>query len=227
MLGNNVRYREFYQTSVRSYHHHHHTQTFWKWIPLPYFIKPEFCASLTSLTYSTHLPDLLLTWLAQLNLGADKILVSQFLISCWAWLLRMRLLLLLLSLAFCCGFTVTDLLNPENAEDRQFDVEDQILPVFLITFIGALLNNILNFGGQETNVQGISFIYILLLSCFIHWFANVFIAVLIIGGYGSSLPRSETTRMSAEIYIPSTGRSCILPSLPVLGYIFSILCLTK
>ena len=49
-----------------------------------------------------------------------------------------------------------------------------------------------------------------------------FIAVLINGGYGSSLPRSETTRISAEIYIPSTGRSCILPSLPVLGYIFSI-----
>ena len=88
--------------------------------------------------------------------------------------LRMRLLLLLLSVAFCCGFTVTDLLIPENAADRQFDVEDQILPVFLITFIGALLNNILNFGGQETNVQGTSFIYILLLGCFIHWFANVF-----------------------------------------------------
>ena len=180
MLGNNVRYREFYQTSIRSYHHHHHTQTFWKWIPLPYFIKPEFCASLTSLTYSTHLPDLLLTWLAQLNLGADKILVSQFLISCWAWLLRMRLLLLLLSLAFCCGFTVTDLLNPENAEDRQFDVEDQILPVFLITFIGALLNNILNFGGQETNVQGISFIvypafglfHTLICKCFYSCFDN-------------------------------------------------------
>ena len=40
--------------------------------------KPEVWPSLT---YSTHLPDLLLTCLAQLNLGADKILVSQFLIS--------------------------------------------------------------------------------------------------------------------------------------------------
>ena len=79
----------------------------------------------------------------------------------------MRLLLLLVSVVFCSGFTVTDLLIPENAADRQFDVEDQILPVFLITFIGALLNNILNFGGQETNVQGTSFIYILLLGCFL------------------------------------------------------------
>ena len=73
----------------------------------------------------------------------------------------MRLLLLLLSVAFCCGFTVTDLLIPENAADRQFDVEDQILPAFLITFIGALLNNMLNLGESEANVKGISY-----LSCF-------------------------------------------------------------
>ena len=52
---------------------------------------------------------------------------------------------------------VTDLLNPENAAERQNDVEDQILPVFLITFFGALLVNILTLDTdiQKEKVQGI------------------------------------------------------------------------
>ena len=54
----------------------------------------------------------------------------------------MRLLLFLLSTSFCSDFTVTDLLNPENAAEKQINVKDHILPVFLITFIGALLINI-------------------------------------------------------------------------------------
>ena len=125
----------------------------------------------------------------------------------------MRLLLLLLSLAFCSGFTVTDLLIPENAADRQFDVENQILPAFLITFIGALLNNMLNMGESEANGKGISY-----LLCF--WVVPYidlqlfFVAVLIIGGYGRQITQGPQ-KMSAEIYIPSDRRSCILPSLPV------------
>ena len=76
----------------------------------------------------------------------------------------MRLLLFLLFAAFCSAFTVTDILNPENAAERQNDVEDQFLPVFLITFIGALLVNILTLDTdiqppdtiQEEKVQGLS-----------------------------------------------------------------------
>ena len=70
----------------------------------------------------------------------------------------MRLCFLFLFTAVCSAFTVTDLLNPENAAERQNDVEDQILPVFLITFIGALLVNILTLDDtdiQEEKVQGI------------------------------------------------------------------------
>ena len=55
----------------------------------------------------------------------------------------MRLLPFLLFAAFCSVFTVTDLHNPEIAVERQSDVEDQILPVFIITFIGAVFVNIL------------------------------------------------------------------------------------
>ena len=57
----------------------------------------------------------------------------------------MKLLLFLLSASFCSAFTVTDLLNPENAADRQNDEEDHILPLLLITFIGGLLINSLIF----------------------------------------------------------------------------------
>ena len=64
----------------------------------------------------------------------------------------MRLLLFLLSAAFCSGFTVTDLLNSENAAERQNDVDDQIFPVLLITLIGGLLINSLIF------LQGISYL---------------------------------------------------------------------
>ena len=66
----------------------------------------------------------------------------------------MRLLLVFISAVFCSAFTVTDLLNPENAAERQSDVEDQILPVFLITFIGALFKNILTAKKKEELVQG-------------------------------------------------------------------------
>ena len=78
----------------------------------------------------------------------------------------MRLCFFLLFTAVCSAFTVTDLLNPENAVERQNDVEDQILPVFLITFFGALLVNILTLDTdiQKENVQGISFI--MPLGCF-------------------------------------------------------------
>ena len=62
----------------------------------------------------------------------------------------MRFLLFLLSSAVCCAFTVTDLLNPENAAERQSDVEDQILPVFLITLLAALSVNILTL---DTDIQ--------------------------------------------------------------------------
>ena len=67
----------------------------------------------------------------------------------------MRLLFFLLSAAFCSAFTVTDIHNPENAAERQNDEEDQILPVFLITFVGALLVNILTLDTdiQEEKVQ--------------------------------------------------------------------------
>ena len=63
---------------------------------------------------------------------------------------------------------VTELLHPENAAERQNDVvDDQILPVFFTTFIGAVLINILTFDTdiqptiqppnmQEEKVQGIS-----------------------------------------------------------------------
>ena len=78
----------------------------------------------------------------------------------------MRLCFLLLFTAVCSAFTVTDLLNPENASERQNEVEDQILPVFLITFFGALLVNILTLDTdiQKEKVQGISFI--MPLGCF-------------------------------------------------------------
>ena len=67
-------------------------------------------------------------------------------------------MLLLPFAAFCSAFTVTDLLNPKNVAERQNDEDDnQILPVFLITFIGALLVNILKLDKdiQEKKVQGI------------------------------------------------------------------------
>ena len=81
----------------------------------------------------------------------------------------MRLCFFLLFTAVCSAFTLTDLLNPENAAERQNDVEDQILPVFLITFFGALLVNILTLDTdilptiqlpeiQEEKVKGISLI---------------------------------------------------------------------
>ena len=80
----------------------------------------------------------------------------------------MRLLLFLRFAAFCSAFALSDLLNPENAAERQNDEdEDQILPVFLITFIGALLVNILKLDKdiQEKKVQGI-----LSLSCLVGCF---------------------------------------------------------
>ena len=88
----------------------------------------------------------------------------------------MRLLLILLSTSFCGAFKVTDLLDPENAAERQSNVENQFLPVFLITFIGAVFVNILTLDTdiqqtiqppdiiQEEKVQGIS--SIVPLSCF-------------------------------------------------------------
>ena len=130
----------------------------------------------------------------------------------------MRLLVFLVSPAFCSAFTVTDILNPETAAERQSDVEDQILPVFLITFIGALLVNILTLDTdiqpttqppdiQEEKVQGI-FILIMPSSCLICLFPNVFTAVLITGNFKSGGFGYPTT---AEIYIPSNSSSCVLP----------------
>ena len=81
----------------------------------------------------------------------------------------MRLLPFLLFAAFCSAFTVTDLLTPENAAERQSDVDDQILPVFLTTFIGAVFINILTLDTdmqptiqEEEKVQDISSIMPLL-----------------------------------------------------------------
>ena len=87
----------------------------------------------------------------------------------------MRLLLPIFSVAFCSAFRVSDLLEPfientnlrnsrhypkvqshgypENAAENE--AEDHILPVFLITFFGALLKNILTLDKQEKVVQGI------------------------------------------------------------------------
>ena len=69
----------------------------------------------------------------------------------------MRLLIFLVSAAVCSAFTVTDLLNLENASERQFDMQDQIMPAFLMTFILALINNILALNQQEQarDVSGI------------------------------------------------------------------------
>ena len=71
----------------------------------------------------------------------------------------MRLLVFLVSAAVCSAFTVTDLLNPKNAAERQNDEDDdQMLPAFLITFLGALFINILTLDTdiQEEKVQGIT-----------------------------------------------------------------------
>ena len=71
----------------------------------------------------------------------------------------MRLCFLLLFTAVCSAFTVTDLLNPKNAVERQNDEDDdQILPAFLLTFLGALFINILTLDTdiQEEKVQGIT-----------------------------------------------------------------------
>ena len=112
----------------------------------------------------------------------------------------MRLLLPIFSVAFCSAFRVSDLLEPfientnlrssrhypkvegqgypENAAENE--AEDHILPVFLITFFGALLKNILTLDKQDKLVQGIYlhiFTFILLyhgflmifFSCFDNW----------------------------------------------------------
>ncbi len=83
----------------------------------------------------------------------------------------MRFLLPILSVAFCSAFRVSDLLEPfientkrisghypkaqgqgysENAAENEAD--DHILAVFLVTFFGALLKNILTLDKQEKMV---------------------------------------------------------------------------
>ena len=74
----------------------------------------------------------------------------------------MRLLLLILSVAFCGAFRIADLLKPfhENRErnrgsySTESETDDHILPVFFITFIGALIKNILTAEKKEELVQG-------------------------------------------------------------------------
>ena len=74
-----------------------------------------------------------------------------------SWPHRMRLLLLILSVAFCGAFRISDLfesLIDKSDYATESETEDHILPVFLITFIGALFKNILTAKKKEELVQG-------------------------------------------------------------------------
>ena len=75
---------------------------------------------------------------------------------------RMRLLLLILSAAFCGAFRISDLFGFGSLVDKhdyatESETKDHILPVFLITFFGALFKNILTAKKKEELVQGGTF----------------------------------------------------------------------
>ena len=73
---------------------------------------------------------------------------------------RMRLLLLILSAAFCGAFRISDLfgsLVDKHDYATESETKDHILPVFLITFFGALFKNILTAKKKEELVQGGTF----------------------------------------------------------------------
>lgn len=117
--------------------------------------------------------------------------------------LRMRLLLLILSVAFCGAFRVADFFESFIEDATERETEDHIIPVFLITFFGALFKNILTAKKKEEPVvQGGTLFIVEYMDC------KCFPAVLITGGFSSS-------GNSAEIYIPSNSSSCVLPRLPV------------
>ena len=129
-----------------------------------------FQASVTyfSMTWSGQTPKIFK--LAVVHLWPSPLILIQLL----SLTQRMRFLLPILSVAFCSAFRVSDLLEPfientkrssghyptvhgqgypENAAENEAD--DHILPVFLITFFGALFKNILTLVKEEKVVQGI------------------------------------------------------------------------